>query len=209
MLVTDLVEFTKSRYRVFIDYEFAFVLYKGEIRKFKIKKDEEIADDIYNMIVSKLLPERAQKRACALLADRCYTEKKLSDKLSQGGYPQSVVDITISYCKEHRYVDDSLYSLRYIEQQYIDRSRIRITTDLLNKGIKKDIIEAAFSQAEDEGYVQNELKMAFELLKRKKYDPGRSDWNERSRLSGFLYRKGFSQDTVRRALSLDITIDSV
>ena len=34
--------------------------------KFKIKKDEEIADDIYNMIVSKLLPERAQKRACAL-----------------------------------------------------------------------------------------------------------------------------------------------
>ena len=94
MLVTDLVEFTKSRYRVFIDYEFAFVLYKGEIRKFKIKKDEEIADDIYNMIVSKLLPERAQKRACALLAERCYTEKKLSDKLSQGGYPQSVVDTT-------------------------------------------------------------------------------------------------------------------
>ena len=86
---------------------------------------------------------------------------------------------------------------------------MRITTDLLKKGINKDIIEVAFHQAEDEGYVQNELKMALELLKRKKYDPSISDWNERSRLSGFLYRKGFSQDTVRRALSLDITIDSV
>lgn len=44
---------------------------------------------------------------------------------------------------------------------------MRITTDLLKKGINKDIIEVAFHQAEDEGYVQNELKMALELLKRK------------------------------------------
>lgn len=70
MFVTDILEFTKSRYRIFLDYEFAFVLYKGELHKFGIKKDTEISDDIYNEIMGKLLPERARKRAYNLLAER-------------------------------------------------------------------------------------------------------------------------------------------
>ena len=207
MLITDLTEFSRSRYKVYIDFEFAFVLYKGEIRKFKIKKNEELDDDIYNMIMERLLPERAQKRACALLADHCYTEKQLSDKLSRGLYPQEVIDSVLDSCREHRYVDDELYSLRYIEQLCSERSRMRITNDLLKKGIRKDIIENAFQRAYDDGYSQNELAMAIDILKKKNFDPDGCDFKERCRLSGFLYRKGFSQDVVRRALLLDITPD--
>lgn len=209
MLVTDLTEFTKSRCKVYIDYEFAFVLYKGEIRKLKIAKNKELDDDIYNSIIGKILPERAQKRACALLADHCYTEKQLTDKLADGGYPQCVIESTLKKCKDCHYVDDGLYALRFIEQMSDIRSRHRITDDLRRKGIDKDIIEKSFLDAEDEGYRQNELIMAVELLKRKKYDPEHSDWKERQRLSGFLYRKGYTADTVRKALSLDITPDSV
>jgi regulatory protein len=209
MLVTDILEFTKSRYRIFLDYEFAFVLYKGELHKFGIKKDTEISDDIYNEIMGKLLPERARKRAYNLLAERCYTEKQLKDKLSDGGYPQVVIESVIRECTEHKYVDDGLFAIRYIEQFSQKRSRIRISNDLKLKGISPELIDEAFSTAQSEGYSSDEISMAVELLKKKKYDPEKTSLQEKQKLSGFLYRKGFSGDTIRRALLLDITLNSV
>ena len=41
MIVTDIVEFDKKRKKVYIDGEFAFVLYSGELRDYDIKKDKE------------------------------------------------------------------------------------------------------------------------------------------------------------------------
>ena len=209
MLVTEITEFTKSRYKVFIDYEFAFVLYKGEIHKYAIKKDTELADDIYNEIMKKLLPERAHKRAYNLLADQCYTAKQLNDKLSHGGYPQTVIDDVIRECIEQHYVDDGLFAERYIEQYSQKHSRMRIINDLKRKGIRPEIIEDAFNAAGEAGYSPDEIKIAMELLKKRKYDPEKSTWQERQKLSGFLYRKGFSGDVIRRVLLLDITLNSV
>lgn len=38
MLVTQVTELSKSRSKVYIDQEFAFVLYKGELRLYHIKR---------------------------------------------------------------------------------------------------------------------------------------------------------------------------
>ena len=43
MLITQIEELSKSRSRIFIDEEFAFVLYKGELRSFRIRLGEETA----------------------------------------------------------------------------------------------------------------------------------------------------------------------
>jgi len=40
MIITDLVDFNKKRVKVFIDEEFAFVLYKGELNLYGIKVGE-------------------------------------------------------------------------------------------------------------------------------------------------------------------------
>ena len=42
MLVTQVTELSKSRSKVYIDQEFAFVLYKGELRLYHIKEGEEL-----------------------------------------------------------------------------------------------------------------------------------------------------------------------
>ena len=42
MMVTKIEEINNKKVRVFIDNEFAFVLYKGELRLYKIKEGEEI-----------------------------------------------------------------------------------------------------------------------------------------------------------------------
>ena len=67
MIVTDIVELTKSRCRVFIDGSFAFVLYKGELRKYSVEKDKEITAEVYSELTALVLPKRAKMRSMKLL----------------------------------------------------------------------------------------------------------------------------------------------
>ena len=54
---------------------------------------------------------------------------------------------------------------------------------------------------------QIEVQQVQELLKKKHYDPENQDLKEKQKMMVFLYRRGFSQDVIHRALSLDITPD--
>ena len=51
MLVTQVTELSKSRSKVYIDQEFAFVLYKGELRLYHIKESEELRPEDYRTIM--------------------------------------------------------------------------------------------------------------------------------------------------------------
>ena len=70
MLVTEIAEITKSKVKICIDYQISFALYKGELRKYGIKKEEELSEEIYNMILKEVLPKRAKLRCMNLLKDR-------------------------------------------------------------------------------------------------------------------------------------------
>jgi len=37
MVVTAIEEYTKGKFKIYLDEEFAFVLYKGELRRFKME----------------------------------------------------------------------------------------------------------------------------------------------------------------------------
>ena len=70
MIVTGIEEMTKSRSRVSIDGEFAFVLYKGELRHFHLREGNELREEDYREITTELLPKRAKLRAMNLLANQ-------------------------------------------------------------------------------------------------------------------------------------------
>ena len=77
MKVTRLEELSRSRSRVYIEQEFAFVLYKGELRSYHICEGEELEQSDYEEIINKVLPKRAKLRAMNLLKNREYTVKQL------------------------------------------------------------------------------------------------------------------------------------
>ena len=92
MVVTQISEVSKSRCKVYIDQEFAFVLYKGELRLYKLAEGKEIAQKTYDELMNIVLPKRAKLRAMNLLQKRSYTEKQLRDKLKEGFYPEKIMD---------------------------------------------------------------------------------------------------------------------
>ena len=106
MQVTEIMELSKSRSKVYIDQEFAFVLYKGELRLYKLREGQEISEVTYQTIMNEVLPKRAKLRAMNLLQSRDYTTAKLRQKLKQGLYPDAVIEQALDYVASYHYTDD-------------------------------------------------------------------------------------------------------
>lgn len=205
MIVTQLLPLDKKRIKVYIDGEYAFLLYKGEAHNFHIQEGQELSESVYSEIVEQLLPKRATKRAMNLLQKKDYTEYKLRQKLSEGGYSQDCIDAALEYVKSYNYVNDERYARDYISYYIELRSKNRIVQDLSNKGISKEIFGPILEEMYEELGGDIELEQAVELLRKKKYDPENSDFNEKRRLMAFLSRKGFTTSVIKKALSLDTT----
>lgn len=200
MVITDIKDVSKSKGEIWIDEDFAFVLYKSEIRKFQLEKGNEITDTIYYEIKNELLPKRAKLRAMNLLQSRDYTEKQLCDKLMQSGYGEEVVDAAIQYVKSYHYIDDARFAKSYISYRMDSKSRRKMEIELLQKGVSKDVIETVFHELEQEGQAVDEDAMIREYLRKKRYDHISADQKETQKMYGFLMRKGFSSEAIRKAL---------
>lgn len=200
MRVTRLEELSRSRSRVYIEQEFAFVLYKGELRSYHICEGGELEQSDYDEIINRVLPKRAKLRAMNLLKNREYTVKQLHDKLKEGCYPEHIIEQALDYVASYHYTDDLRYAEAYISDHEATRSRRRIEQDLTGKGIDRSTLEKAWRQWEQKGGVQNEEAMVRQLLDKRHYDPEKADLKEQQKMYGFLMRKGFSPEVIRRAL---------
>lgn len=205
MTVTNIKELSKSRVRIEIDHEFAFVLYKGELRLHKIEEGDEIEDAVYDRIMKDVLPKRAKLRAMNLLKNRTYTKAQLKDKLLQGGYPEQIADIAVDYVVSYRYVDDEQYVRDFIEYNREKKSRKRIQLDLMYKGISEQLFQDIWEEiaGDDEEVIEREQIIYW--MNKKHFCPQEATFEEKQKMMAFLYRKGFSINNIRSILSLDIT----
>lgn len=200
MQVTQIVELTKNRSKVFIDYEFAFVLYKGELRLYHIAEGQEISETDYGSIMADVLPKRAKLRCLNLLKSRDYTKAQLQKKLEEGGYPDEIIRQALSYVEGYGYVNDEKYAGDYIACYAALRSRIKIEYELLKKGIAKDTIEKAWQMWQESGNEQDEEQMIQELLRKKNWNPEEQDVKTYQKMMAFLLRKGFCMESIRKAM---------
>lgn len=200
MRVTQVVELSKSRSKVYIEQEFAFVLYKGELRLYHIREGEELTEEDYDTIMQEILPKRAKLRAMNLLKSREYTTVQLRNKLKQGFYPDEVIEKALEYVDSFHYTDDLRYAKDYITYHAEKKSRKRIEQDLQNKGISREIMEQAWAEWQELGGQQDEQAMIRELLNKKHYNVEQADYKEQQKIYAFLMRKGFSGEQIRHVM---------
>lgn len=205
MVITEIAALTKSRYRVVLDGNIAFVLYKGELRRFHIVQGEELEEDARQSIFHEILPKRAKLRCMNLLKSKDYTRKQLEDKLKQGGYPLEIIEEALAYVESYGYINDENYARSFIEYNIQTKSRKRIENDLSQKGIDRELIRKAFDELKEDGLEIDETAMIRELLLKKNFCLQESTYAEKQKMCAFLYRKGFRADTISKALLLDIT----
>lgn len=197
MFVTKIEPCGKTRFKIYLDESFAFVLYKGEAARFGIRLGEEISEETVQKIREEVIYKRARKRALHLLEDMDRTETELQEKLRQGLYPPDAVENAVSYVKSFGYLDDARYAEHFAASRSGSKSKKEIRALLARKGVSAEMIDRAL----ETGYGEDgEAEAIRQILKKKRVDPATADPAQLQKIYGYLGRKGFSYEAVRQVI---------
>ena len=194
MVVTDIKDYKKGRYEIFLNDEFAFVLYKSELKSNNISIGASLDDETISFINDNVLKKRCIKRAMNLLIKGDLTEMKLRSKLADSKYSADIIDEAIKYVKSYHYIDDRRYAMNYIVYKSSTDSKNTIRRKLIEKGVAKDIIDSCIEEyyVDDELNRDTERKLIEQLVRKKFKDNSLPDNNMKQKLIASLMRKGFS-----------------
>lgn len=196
MFITDIVSIDKKKSKVFIDdFEEAFPLYKGEIRRLKLETDTEVTQCQF-FEIDTILKKRVKERALFLLKSMDKTERELRKKLKLNLYPENYIDYAVEFLSKYGYIDDVRYTENYFRMHRNHKSRRIISQSLLMKGISKDILDNVLEEYNDESEENSEREIIYTNLKRKKFIPENEDIKDRNRIIAFLMRKGFNYEDI-------------
>lgn len=200
MTVTDIRDYKSKQVKVFLDDDFAFVLYKGELAEYGIKIDSLLQRETYDRIVGELLVKRAKLRCLKLLTDRPYSEAALRAKLEEGLYPAGVIDDALDYVKSFGYIDDEAYA-RDLYDSLSGRNSVGVIRQKMKqKGISDDIIKKCL---EDTDRIrENEDELILSLIGKKSRGEYPVDPEGEAKLFRYLAGKGFSYSRIKTAYAI-------
>lgn len=200
MIVTDIVEVSKNKVKIYIDNEVAFALYKSELSKYDIHAGKELEQNNYHFIIDDILTKRAKQRCMNLLQSRDYTKYQISSKLKQGMYPDEVIERAVAYVESYGYIDDTRYVRYYISENKNSKSRRQIEQKLLQKGICKEVVKSIYDELSEDDEFDAEEELIQKYVKKRKYSNEEATFEEEQKIISFLYRKGFSLDKIYKVV---------
>lgn len=192
MEITKIQALTKQKYRIFLDGESAFAVYKGELSRYHLEEGAVLPPEVYEELVNRVLKKRATLRAMHILERTDKTEAQLRRKLEESEYPKEAVESAIAYVTSYGYLDDRRYAEHYIEWKKQGKGKARLKMELVQKGISREIIEEVL-ESTDFGEMREMIRQI--ILKKRKTDIPMNE-KEKQRLYGFLMRKGFSSSDI-------------
>ena len=199
MLVTRIESVTKTKFKVYIEEQFAFVLYKGELSRYKIHEGVSLSQETIDSIKVEVLLKRAKLRALHLLNAMDRTEEQLRIKLRQNLYPEDVIEKAIQYVKAFGYVEDQGYAQRFIRNRQNAKSKKELYIALMQKGVAREEIEAAMEACYEEA---DETEAIRRILEKKRFSPEESTDVEKKKIFDYLLRKGFRSDDIRQVIQV-------
>jgi len=197
MRITEIVPVTKAKYRVVTDEQLAFMLYKGELSRYRLKENGELPVETFQEIFKEILVKRAKLRAMHLLTRMDYTEAELEKKLMKGEYTPQAVKIAMDYVRSYHYLDDERYVTRYLSTYQGRKSRRQMQFELERKGIPRELIRRGQEAMEDEEGCADETDMIRQLLEKRCRNPKEADEKEKRRHYGYLMRRGFTSSEIQ------------
>lgn len=103
------------------------------------------------------------------------------------------IDKVIAYCQDNDWLDDARFARRYVtgrSKKGYGEQKIRM--ELMQKGIERDVIDAAFDEAQIDRAAQ-----ALEVAGKKFGLPLPSDREAKIKVQRYLLSRGFSFDEIR------------
>jgi regulatory protein len=196
MIVTGITSVTKQKYKIELDGQPAFVLYKGELARYHIKIEEYLSTEQYDEIVDEVLTKRAKKYVLHLLTKMDRTKKEIESKLISGGYPQKAIESAISYVEGYHYLNDEQYARNYIQVSQNRLSNKQISWKLMEKGIDREIVVHIMEEVD----LRDETQLIHHYIEKKVGKKVQISQEEIRKTAAYLYRRGFENCAIWDAL---------
>ena len=139
----------------------------------------------------------AKKKAMSLLKYIDRTEWQLRDKLAAKGFSEEAVEGAVDYVKSFHYLDDYRYAVHFVELHYEQRSRQRMRQDLYQRHVPEEYIDLAL-----ESICENDDIALQEALRKITKGETEYSYEEKQKIAGKLYRKGFRLGDIKRVLDM-------
>lgn len=139
----------------------------------------------------------AKKKAMSLLKYMDRTEWQLRDKLAAKGFSEEAMEGAVDYVKSFHYLDDYRYAVHFVELHYEQRSRQRMRQDLYQRHVPEEYIDLAL-----ESICENDDVALQEALRKITKGETEYSYEEKQKIAGKLYRKGFRLGDIKRVLDM-------
>lgn len=190
---------TKIKFRIYLDEQFAFVLYKTELSRYKLKDEMEIEKSTVDRILEEAVLKRAKQKAMKLLQDADRTKNELRERLIRAEFPEEITDKAISYVESFGYLDDKRYVENFVLSKKGRKSRKEIYAELYRKKVDMELVDSILEDRYEEEDTQEAIR---KILEKKKYRFSEATTQEKNKICSYLARKGFGYGDIRKAMEI-------
>lgn len=175
----------RRRFHVFVDGRPALVLSADVLAAAGLHEGDPLPPERTRQLERAELRHRALESALRLLSYRPRSEAELRDRLRRKGLPADLIDETVAWLRERRYLDDREFA-RFWTDSRAAHGAHRIRGELLQKGVARETVRAALAG-------RDEAEAAARAAERKaRTIPATDRRTFTNRLGGYLQRRGFS-----------------
>lgn len=184
-----------QRVNVYLDGEFAFGLRR--IVAAWLSLGQELSDEKIAQLKADDAREEAYQRALRALESRPRSAAEIRQKLLEHDIPEELAEGVIERLKEHRLLDDEQFAQAWVENrsEFRPRGARLLAYELRQRGVDSEAIDASL-----EGI--DESSLALQAARKQSRRLRELEWPDfRTKLTGFLARRGFSYEDASAAVS--------
>ncbi len=179
-----------TRVNIHLDGEFAFGLER--ITAAWLRVGQELDEKKIQQLQVEDARERALQQALFFLSYRARSESEIRRNLKKHEIPEAVIEETLERLRRDGLANDSQFAQAWVENRstFRPRSRRMMELELRQKGLDDESTKSALENVDDEA-------LAYEAAQKRATRFKGLEWSEfRTKLSGFLARRGFSYSVI-------------
>lgn len=188
-----------ERINLSIDGKFALGISAELMLKLGLHVDQELSVSELEQIKSDEARQQAIERAINYLSFRPRSQVEVRRYLRKKETPPEIIEAVLEHLGKLDYVNDRAFASFWVEnrEQFNPRGSQALRNELRMKGVEREIVEEMVSDEKDAELALRAGRKKAALL----FQTSGMDYTKfRSRLGGFLQRRGFSYDVVARTV---------
>lgn len=186
----------KERVSIFLDGEFAFGLAYETAAGLRV--GQELSEEAITQLQDRETIVQARQSAFRFISFRPRSVVEVRRNLLGKGYDEAVVEMIIQDLLKREYLDDQAFAAYWVEQResFKPRSRRALRHELYEKGLSRDVIDAAVEDVD-------ERDAALNAAQRRAYRWENLDEQAfQEKMIAYLRRRGFNYRTARRTTEI-------